>query len=114
LRIDFLRGSKLKALAVTMARRWPELPDVPAIAEFYPGFDVSSWFGFFTPAGTPDGVVQTLNREIIAATNQAAVREQLARQGGILTLSPEAFAAKISAEMAQNADVIGRANIKID
>ena len=58
--------------------------------------------------------MQTLNREIIAATNQAAVREQLARQGGILTLSPEAFAAKISAEMAQNADVIRRANIKID
>ena len=109
-----IKAGKLKALAVTMPRRWPELPDVPAIAEFFPGFDVSFWFGFFTPAGTPDGVVQTLNREIIAATNKAAVREQLARQGGILTLSPEAFAAKISAEMAQNADVIRRANIRID
>jgi tripartite-type tricarboxylate transporter receptor subunit TctC len=109
-----IKAGKLKALAVTMPRRWPELPDVPAIAEFYPGFDVSFWFGIFTPAGTPDGVVQTLNRDIIAAANQAAVREQLARQGGILTLSPEAFAAKISAEMAQNADVIRRANIRID
>jgi tripartite-type tricarboxylate transporter receptor subunit TctC len=109
-----IKAGKLKALAVTMPRRWPELPDVPAIAEFYPGFDVSFWFGFFTPAGTPDGVVQALNQEIIAATKQAAVRDPLARQGGILTLSPQAFAAKISAETAQNADVIRRANIRID
>lgn len=58
--------------------------------------------------------MRTLNQEIIAATKQAAVREQRARQGGILTLSLEAFAARISAEMAQNADVIRRANIRID
>ena len=109
-----IKAGKLKALAVTMPRRWPELPDVPAIAEFYPGFDVSFWFGFFAPSGTPDGVVQALNQEIIAATNQPAVREQLARQGGIVTLSPQAYAAKIGAELTQNADVIRRANIKIE
>jgi tripartite-type tricarboxylate transporter receptor subunit TctC len=109
-----IRAGKLKALAVSIPARWADLPEVPAIAEFFPGFDVSFWFGFFAPAGTPDGVVQALNHEIIAATNQAAAREQLARQGGILTLSPAAFAAKIGAEMAQNADVIRRANIKID
>jgi len=109
-----IRAGRLKALAVTMPKRWAELPDAPAIAEFYPGFDVSFWFGFFTPAGTPESVVRTLNQEIIAATNQASVREQLARQGGILTLSPEAFAAKIGAELAQNAALIRRANIKID
>ncbi len=109
-----IKAGKLKALAVTMPRRWSELPDVPAIAEFYPGFDVSFWFGFFAPAGTPESVVQTLNQEIIAATNQAATREQLLRQGGIVTLSPQAFAAKIAAELAQNAEVIKRANIKID
>jgi tripartite-type tricarboxylate transporter receptor subunit TctC len=109
-----IRAGKLKALAVTMPRRWSDLPEVPAVAEFYPGFDVSFWFGFFAPAGTPDNVTQALNQEIIAATNQAAVREQLARQGGILTLSPHAFAAKIGAEMAQNADVIRRAGIKIE
>lgn len=109
-----IKAGKLKALAVTMPRRWPELPDVPAIAEFFPGFDVSFWFGFFAPAGTPNGAVQALNQEIIAAANQAAVRELLARQGGIITLSPDAFAAKIKAEMAQNADTIRRANIKID
>jgi tripartite-type tricarboxylate transporter receptor subunit TctC len=109
-----IKAGRLKALAVTMPRRWPELPEVPAVAEFYPGFDVSFWFGFFTPAGTPEGVTQTLNQEIIAATNQAVVREQLARQGGIVTLSPQAFAAKIGAETAQNAEVIRRAKIKID
>jgi tripartite-type tricarboxylate transporter receptor subunit TctC len=109
-----IKAGRLKALAVTMPGRWSELPDVPAIAEFYPGFDVSFWFGFFAPAGTPENVTQLLNHEIVAATRQAGVREQLARQGGILTLSQQAFAAKIGAEMAQNADVIRRANIKID
>ncbi len=109
-----VKAGKLKALAVTMPRRWSELPDVPSVAEFIPGFDVSFWFGFFAPAGTPNDVVQALNREIIAATTNAAVREQLARQGGIVTLSPEAFAAKIGAEIAQNADTIRRANIKIE
>jgi len=112
--IALIKAGKLKALAVTIPGRWPELPEAPAIAEFYPGFDVSFWFGLFAPSGTPDGVVQTLNREIIAATNNEAVRAQLARQGGILTLSPAAYAAKIGAEMAQNAEVIRRANIKID
>lgn len=109
-----VKAGKLKALAVTMPSRWPELPEVPAIAEFVPDFDVSFWFGVFSPVGTPESVVQALNQEIIAATNQAAVREQLARQGRIVTLSPQAFAAKIKAEMAQNADTIRRANIKID
>ena len=109
-----IKAGKLKALAVTMPKRWSELPEVPAIAEFFPGFDVSFWFGFFTPAGTPEAVVQSLSQEIIAATNQPAVRELLARQGGILTQSPQAFAAKIGAETAQNAEVIRRANIKID
>ncbi len=108
------KAGKLKALAVTMPSRWSELPDLPAVAEFIPGFDVSFWFGVFTPAGTPDEVVQALNREIIAAANSPAVREQLARQGRIVTLSPQAFAAKIGAEITQNADTIRRANIKID
>ena len=109
-----IKAGKLKALAVTSPKRWAELPEVPAVAEFIPGFDVSFWFGFFAPAGTPDDVVQKLNLEIVTATSNSAVREQLARQGGILTLSPGAFAAKINAEMAQNADVIRRANIRVE
>lgn len=109
-----IKAGRLKALAVSMPKRWAELPEVPAVAEFYPGFDVSFWTGVFAPAGTPEGVTRMLNQEIIAATNQAAARAQLARMGGIYTLSPEAFAARIGAEIAQNADVIRRANVKID
>jgi tripartite-type tricarboxylate transporter receptor subunit TctC len=112
--ITQIKAGKLKALAVTIPKRWSELPDIPALAEFYPGFDASFWSGFLTRAGTPDDIVQLLNRAIIAATNQPDVRKQLALQGAITTMSPQAFAANISAEIAQNADVIRRANIKIE
>lgn len=112
--IPQIKAGKLKALAVTAPQRSPVLPEVPAMAEFFPGYDFGYWMGLLAPAGTPNQVVQWLNREIIAATNQPAVRELLLSQGHILTLSPQAFAARISAEMKQNADVIRRANIKVD
>ena len=112
--ITHIKAGKLKALAVTIPKRWSELPDVPAIAESYPGFDASFWSGFLTRSGTPDNIVQLLNRAIIAATDQPDVRKQLALQGAIMTMSPQAFAAKIRAEIAQNAETIQRANIKIE
>jgi len=109
-----IKAGKLKALAVTMPMRWSELPDVPTVAESYPGYDASFWWGFLTRAGTPDNVVQALNREIVAATNQPAFRKQLELQGAIMTMTQQAFAAKVGAEIAQNAEVIRRANIKIE
>ena len=75
-----------------------------AAAEDYAAKSVRLLVGFSPGSAT----------DIIVAAKQAAVREQLARQGGVLTPSPEDFAARIGAEMAQNADVIRRANIRID
>ncbi|QKH34363.1 tripartite tricarboxylate transporter substrate binding protein [Achromobacter pestifer] len=113
--VPLIKAGKLKALAVSTAQRWHDLPEVPAVAELgYPGFDISFWVGIFSPAGTPPEVVERLNKEIALAVQDPAVRARLAPQGNPLTQSPQAFRQKIADELKQNEALIKRANIKID
>lgn len=113
--VPLIKAGKLKALAVSTAQRWHDLPEVPAVAELgYPGFDISFWVGIFSPAGTPPEVVERLNKEIALAVKDPAVRARLAPQGNPLTQSPQAFRQKIADELKQNEALIKRANIKID
>ncbi|WP_332608600.1 Bug family tripartite tricarboxylate transporter substrate binding protein [Achromobacter sp. ESBL13] len=113
--VPLIKSGKLRALAVSSADRWHDLPDVPAVSELgYPGFDISFWVGIFAPAGTPQTVVDRLNREIAAVTQDPEVRARLAAQGNPLTQSPQAFRQKIAEELTQNEALIKRANIKID
>jgi tripartite-type tricarboxylate transporter receptor subunit TctC len=113
--VPLIKAGKLRALAVSSADRWHDLPDVPAVSELgYPGFDISFWVGIFAPAGTPQAVVNRLNREIAAVTQDPDVRARLAAQGNPLTQSPQAFRQKIAEELKQNEALIKRANIKID
>ncbi|MGV2908957.1 Bug family tripartite tricarboxylate transporter substrate binding protein [Achromobacter sp. AGC25] len=113
--VPLIKAGKLRALAVSSANRWHDLPDVPAVSELgYPGFDISFWVGIFAPAGTPQAVVDRLNREIAAVTQDPDVRARLAAQGNPLTQSPQAFRQKIAEELKQNEALIKRANIKID
>ncbi|MFJ3463425.1 Bug family tripartite tricarboxylate transporter substrate binding protein [Achromobacter spanius] len=113
--VPLIKAGKLKALAVSTAQRWHDLPDVPAVAELgYPDFDISFWVGVFAPAGTPPAIVDRLNREIAAAAKDPAVRARLAAQGNPSTQSPKAFRQKIADELKQNETLIKRANIKID
>jgi tripartite-type tricarboxylate transporter receptor subunit TctC len=69
----------IKVLAVSTLQRLPQLPDVPTVAETYPGFDTSSWNGFFAPTGTPQEIVDTLARETIAAAKQPAIVDRLSK-----------------------------------
>ena len=62
-----IKAGKLRAIAVSGANRSKQLPDVPTISEFYPGFDNTIWIGLFAPAGTPDAVVQRLRAEVAKA-----------------------------------------------
>ena len=72
-------GNKaIKVLAVSTLQRLPQLPDVPTVAETYPGFDTSSWNGFFAPTGTPQEIVDMLARETIAAAKQPAIVDRRA------------------------------------
>ncbi|OZI58352.1 Bug family tripartite tricarboxylate transporter substrate binding protein [Bordetella genomosp. 4] len=113
--VPLIKAGKLKALAVSTANRWHDLPDVPAVAELgYPDFDISFWVGIFAPAGTPPAIVKQLNEAIADVVSDPAVRQRLALQGRPLTQSPEAFRTKIGDELKQNQALIQRANIKID
>jgi len=78
--IGHIRSGKLRALAVSTSQRSATLPELPTIAESgYPGFDAGSWFGFFAPKGTPQQVVDVVNREVNAAL--PGLNEQMLREG---------------------------------
>ena len=75
--LPYVKESRLRALAVSSAKRSALAPDVPTIAELgYPGFDVSFAYAFMAPAGTPDEIVQLLSREVLKAMAQADVQEK--------------------------------------
>ncbi len=111
-----IRAGKLRALAVTSARRSPLAPDLPTVAEAgVPGYEVMVWFGTVAPAGTPREVVQKINTEINRILALPEVKERFA-QGGIEVVggAPEAFGALIGKEVATWAKVVKDANIKVD
>ena len=89
-----VRGGTLRALAVTSAARSPQLPDVPAVSEFLPGFDASAWIVLLAPAGTPAPIVAKASAEMRRALLEPAVREQLEAQGATVVGStpPDAAA----------------------
>jgi tripartite-type tricarboxylate transporter receptor subunit TctC len=111
-----IKAGKLRALAVTSAKRSAALPDLPTIAEAaLPGFDASSWFALFAPAGTPKGIVVKLNSELNAILQLADVREKFAAQGAEPTeFSPEQFAAFTQAELTKWARVVKESGAKVD
>ena len=77
-----IKGGKMRALATTAAERSPLLPNVPTFAESgMPKIDFSAWFAFFAPAGTAPAIVETLNRQIVAAVQSAEVRQKLEEAG---------------------------------
>lgn len=98
--IQHVRSGKLRPIAVTTAKRSPELPNVPTIAESgVPGYEATSWFGMFAPAGTPAPVLAKLNAAIVKVLNQPDVKKKIAEQGGdVVAETPEQFAAFIKAE----------------
>ena len=114
--LPFIREGRVKALAITSAKRSELLPDVPTLGEsVMPGFESGAWQGVVAPAGTPEEIVNRLNKEILAALKSSAVQEQLARQGTqILGASPEEYQQYISSEIVRWGDVIRAAGVKLD
>ncbi len=112
-----IKSGKLKALAVTSAQRSAVLPDVPTVAEAGPikGFDASSWFGLFAPAGTPMEIVNRINQETAKSFQSPAFKERLLSQGAIPGGQPTAeFAKFIAAETAKWAQVVKVSGAKVD
>lgn len=111
-----IKAGKLRALAVTTATRSAFAPDLPTIAESaLPGFDISTWFGIFAPAGTPNSVVLKLNEEFVRAIKLPDIKEKLDAMGAeAVGGSPEEFAVYVRSEAAKYADVIRRSGARVD
>lgn len=111
-----VKAGRVRALAVTSAKRSAVAPELPTVAEAgFPGFEVVGWFGWVAPGAMPQAIVQRLNSELVHALNLPDVRERLLSQGTEpVGNTPEAFAAFMKSEYAKWAKVVKAANIKAE
>lgn len=114
--VPLVRSGKLRALAVSSKTRSPTLPDLPTIAESYPGYEVTIWQGLFAPAGTPPEIVTRLRTEIQAVLKMPDIAEKLinAGSGEPSLISVEEFSAMIEADYVRYGKVIKETGIKVD
>jgi tripartite-type tricarboxylate transporter receptor subunit TctC len=113
--LEFIRTGKLRALAVTTATRSDELPDVPPVGDFLPGYEASVFYGVGAPKNTPPEIVEKLNAEINAGLTDSKFRARLTDLGGApLPGSPTEFGTLIASETEKWAKVIKFANIKAE
>jgi tripartite-type tricarboxylate transporter receptor subunit TctC len=111
--IEHIRAGKLRALAVTTAKRSEALPDIPTVGDFLPGFEASVWFGVGAPSNTPAEIIDKLNKEINAALADPKIKARLADLGGTgLPGSPAEFGKLIADETEKWGKVIRFAGIK--
>jgi tripartite-type tricarboxylate transporter receptor subunit TctC len=111
-----IKAGRLRALAFTGPQRSRVLPEVPAVAEFYPDFAMVQWYGLFAPAGTPEAVLARLRAETNKALLLPDTREKLSNAGGVepWITTPEEFAAQIRSEFAMYGKVVKEVGAKID
>jgi tripartite-type tricarboxylate transporter receptor subunit TctC len=105
--LEYIRAGKVRPLAVTTAQRATLLPELPALGEFVPGYEVSSWFGIGAPKGTPTDIVALLNREIDAGLADRKLAARIAEMASVpLPMTPAAFGDLVAAETAKWAAVV--------
>ncbi len=110
-----VKSGKVRGLAITSLKRAPALPEIPTIAESYPGFESSSWFGLLVPAKTPQPVMDRLLKETRAALKSPDVNQALVSQGAEPGgSSPAEFSAYFQAEIGKWAKVVKSAGIKLE
>ena len=110
-----VKSGRLRGVAVTTPKRDPLLPDIPAIAETLPGYDVSPWYGVLVPAGTPMPIVNKLHAEISRIAQTPDLIQRMAADGGtVVNHGPDAFAKIILAERAKWARVVKQTGFKAD
>ena len=111
-----IKAGKLRALAVTSARRSPALPDVPTVAEAgVPGYEASSWFGVVVPAGTPKEIITKTRQTIATAIAKPEARDKLLAQGAEpVGDTPEEFTQFIRSETAKWAKVVKDSGARVD
>ena len=111
--IEHIKSGRMRALAVTTAKRSDALPDLPAVAEFLPGYEASGWMGICAPKNTPMPIVEKLNSVINAAVAEPKVGARLAELGAVpITGKPGDFAKLIADETEKWGGVIKSGNIR--
>jgi len=111
-----VKSGKLRALAVTTAKRSMVLPDLPTVSESgVPGYQNSTWFGLLAPAGTPAAVLSKLNAELVKTTQSPDIVERLAPDGGEpVGSTPEQFGRHLALEIARWRKVVKDAGMKVE
>jgi tripartite-type tricarboxylate transporter receptor subunit TctC len=105
--IEHIRAGRLRALAVTTAKRFDALADLPTVGSFVPGYEVSPWFGLGIPRNTPAEIIDKLNKEINAALADPEVRVRLADLGGVpMPMTPSNFGTLLTDEVEKWAKVV--------
>ena len=110
-----VRGGRLRALAVTSPRRAAALPELPAVAEALPGFEVVGWYGVIGPAKMPDPIVARLNAELLKILNSPDIRERIVADGSEPAgTSPEAFRQFMLADTVKWAKLVKESGAKME
>jgi tripartite-type tricarboxylate transporter receptor subunit TctC len=113
--VPLIKAGRLRPLAVTSARRLAALPDVPAVAETLPGYEVAGWHGIWVPAGSPTAAVASLQKEFSKAVANSDIRKRLADVGAEPVGSgPDEMKQRIARELAQWTKVIRERNIRAE
>jgi tripartite-type tricarboxylate transporter receptor subunit TctC len=113
--VELVKTGQLRALGVTSAKRSFVFPDVPAIGETIPGYDVSLYYGVSAPRGTPPDIIETLNRAINAALADPKMKERIAGFGGTpLVLTPAEFGKLVADETERWAKVVNTVGLAIE
>jgi tripartite-type tricarboxylate transporter receptor subunit TctC len=112
--VGLIQGGKVKAIAHTGKGKLTSLPDIPPVSETLPGFEAYEWNGVFVPRGTPDEIVQALNRALNAALRDPNVISRLEQLNiDIRTTTPQEFRAFVQEQMALWSRVVKEANIRL-
>ena len=111
-----IRSGKIRPLAMTVAQRVPQLPDVPTVAELgWPGFDGAGWAGLVAPKGTPQAVLDKLGADVRRALGEPAMRDRIIERGAIPDArNAQEFGAFVAAEIAKWGEIVRRANLKVE
>ena len=110
-----VKASKLRAIAISTAKRSPQAPELPTVAESgVPGYDLTPWYGIFAPAGTPRAIVNRLNGEIDRILNAPDLKARFQSQGiDLVTSTPEAFSGLIRKEIPKWREIVRKSGARV-
>lgn len=114
--VPAVRSGKLRALAITTAKRAAAFPDLPPIADTVPGYNIGSWNGVFAPAGTPEAIVRIINRDLAAVTNTPEMKEKISADAAEVAPpnTPAEFRKKLVSEIQMWDKIVRSSGIRIE